>query len=94
MMAAGTKCGIWLRLTDQKARGSALEPWAALRAAPTSQNYVGSPGFEPGTFAMSMQRSRQLSYEPYSGSLTSFIISPRLDLRYVEPYKRRHRGGF
>ncbi|OGG12994.1 hypothetical protein A2875_00835 [Candidatus Gottesmanbacteria bacterium RIFCSPHIGHO2_01_FULL_46_14] len=29
-----------LRLTHQKARGSALEPWAALRAAPTSRNYV------------------------------------------------------
>jgi hypothetical protein len=29
-----------LRLTDKKARGSALEPWAALRAAPTSRNLV------------------------------------------------------
>ena len=32
--------GLNLRLTQQKARGSALEPWAALRAAPTSRNYV------------------------------------------------------
>ncbi len=29
-----------LRLTNQKARGSALDPWAALRAAPTSRNCV------------------------------------------------------
>jgi len=29
-----------LTLTHQEARGSALEPWAALRAAPTSRNYV------------------------------------------------------
>ena len=36
-----------LRLTHQKARGSALEPWAALRAAPTSRNLVPPEGFEP-----------------------------------------------
>ncbi|MBI3577364.1 hypothetical protein HY086_04985 [Candidatus Gottesmanbacteria bacterium] len=36
-----------LRLTHQKARGSALEPWAALRAAPTSRNYVARKGVEP-----------------------------------------------
>ena len=36
-----------LRLTDKKARGSALEPWAALRAAPTSRNLVARRGVEP-----------------------------------------------
>ncbi len=36
-----------LRLTHQKARGSALEPWAALRAAPTSRNYVPRKGVGP-----------------------------------------------
>ena len=36
-----------LRLTHQKAPGSALEPWAAPRAAPTSRNYVPRAGFEP-----------------------------------------------
>ncbi len=35
-----------LRLTHQKARGSALEPWAALRAAPTSRNLVAPTRFE------------------------------------------------
>ncbi|MBI3955976.1 recombinase family protein [Candidatus Gottesmanbacteria bacterium] len=41
--------GLNLRLTHQKARGSALEPWAALRAAPTSRNWVDDGGFEPPT---------------------------------------------
>lgn len=36
-----------LRLTHQTARGSALEPWAALRAAPTSRNYAARRGVEP-----------------------------------------------
>ena len=36
-----------LRLTGQIARGDAREPWAALRAAPTSRNYVPRVGFEP-----------------------------------------------
>ena len=39
--------GLNLRLTQQKARGSALEPWAALRAAPKSLNLVARMGFEP-----------------------------------------------
>ena len=36
-----------LTLTHKKARGSALEPWAALRAAPTSRNWVRPTGVEP-----------------------------------------------
>ncbi len=39
-----------LTLTHQKARGSALDPWAALRAAPTSRNWAPPTGFEPVTF--------------------------------------------
>jgi hypothetical protein len=46
-----------LRLTRQTARGDAREPWAALRAAPTSRNWVGGIGIGPMTFSMSMKRS-------------------------------------
>ncbi len=36
-----------LTLTDKKARGSALDLWAALRAAPTSRDWVPRVGVEP-----------------------------------------------
>ncbi len=49
--------GLNLRLTHQKARGSALEPWAALRAAPTSRNCVGRLGIEPSASFLSGKRS-------------------------------------
>lgn len=41
-----------LYLENKKAGGGALNPWAALRAAPTSCSWVGAHGFEPWTFAM------------------------------------------
>ena len=49
-----------LRLTHQKARGSALEPWAALRAAPTSRNLVPPVGFEPTICSLRRNRPRPL----------------------------------
>ncbi len=38
-----------LILKDKKADGEALNPWAALRAAPTSRSWVGLLGIEPRT---------------------------------------------
>lgn len=38
-----------LRLTHQTARGSALEPWAALCAAPTSRKWERMKGIEPSS---------------------------------------------
>ena len=36
-----------LRLTHQTARGSALDPWAALSRRPTSRTWAAGLGFEP-----------------------------------------------
>ncbi len=43
-----------LRLENKKARGEALNPWAALCAAPTSRSWVDDAGLEPAAFTMSM----------------------------------------
>ncbi len=46
-----------LRLENKKARGEALNPWAALCAAPTSRGWVGEQGIEPWTSFLSGRRS-------------------------------------
>ena len=41
-----------LYLSNKKVRGAALNPWAALRAAPTSRNLVPPAGIEPAIFRL------------------------------------------
>ena len=46
-----------LKLTDKIVCSEALNPWAALRAAPPTRDSVGSTGIEPVTFRTSSGRS-------------------------------------
>ena len=46
-----------LILSDQKARGDALIPWAALRAAPPSRGWERETGFEPAAFSLARRHS-------------------------------------
>ena len=71
-----------LRLTRQTARGDAREPWAALRAAPTSRNWVGGIGLEPETFSMSMKRP---ACQRLSAAMAGKVYQLVVDLRGFEP---------
>ena len=63
---AGKIFGSNLTLSDEIARGDAREPWAALRAAPTSRKFERMKGIEPSspvwkTGALPLSYTRTLS---------------------------------